>query len=179
MISLTNLLKNKDSSLINVIFYFLCVTFIISIFIYSTITLKVYLQTQRIDELNKRVIDYGLYKKTSNEDKIIDYKKKIDDFSLIVKNHKISSNVFNFIEENTLPNVWFANFDMFQDLNEIKLSGEAENIEVLGNQIQIFERNKDQVVSASILNSVFDTNGRIKFVLSISLNPKIYNYIKK
>ena len=119
------------------------------------------------------MVGYSLYQQRIDENSIIDYKKKIDDFSLIIKNHKVSSNVFNFIEENTMSNVWFSNFDMSQSTYEIKLSGEAENIETLSDQIQTFENNKDNVKNINVLNSRVDANGKIRFLLSISLNPEI------
>ena len=179
MINLSDFFKNKDSLLVNTVFYFSCAILIVIIFGYLALEVKVYIQNQGIDEINKRMVGYSLYQQRIDENSIIDYKKKIDDFSLIIKNHKVSSNVFNFIEENTMSNVWFSNFDMSQSTYEIKLSGEAENIETLSDQIQTFENNKDNVKNINVLNSRADANGRIRFLLSISLNPEIYSYIKK
>ena len=179
MINLSDFFKNKDSLLVNTVFYFSCAILIVIIFGYLALEVKVYIQNQGIDEINKRMVGYSLYQQRIDENSIIDYKKKIDDFSLIIKNHKVSSNVFNFIEENTMSNVWFYNFDMSQSTYEIKLSGEAENIETLSDQIQTFENNKDNVKNINVLNSRVDANGKIRFLLSISLNPEIYSYIKK
>ena len=179
MINLSDFFKNKDSLLVNTVFYFSCAILIVIIFGYLALEVKVYIQNQGIDEINKRMVGYSLYQQRIDENSIIDYKKKIDDFSLIIKNHKVSSNVFNFIEENTMSNVWFSNFDMSQSTYEIKLSGEAENIETLSDQIQTFENNKDNVKNINVLNSRVDANGKIRFLLSISLNPEIYSYIKK
>jgi len=179
VINLSDFFKNKDSLLVNTVFYFSCAILIVIIFGYLALEVKVYIQNQGIDEINKRMVGYSLYQQRIDENSIIDYKKKIDDFSLIIKNHKVSSNVFNFIEENTMSNVWFSNFDMSQSTYEIKLSGEAENIETLSDQIQTFENNKDNVKNINVLNSRVDANGKIRFLLSISLNPEIYSYIKK
>ncbi len=177
--NLSYFLKNKDSLWVSVIFYFLCAFLVALIFSYSVITFKVRLQNQEMNELDNRIATYGMSQKKIYEKKIIDYKKKIDDFGLIINNRKISSNIFSFIEENTLPNIWFSNLNILQSANEIKLSGEAENMETLSNQIQVFERSQDYIKNINILNSQVEPSGKINFILSLSLDPKIFTYQKK
>ncbi len=177
--NLSHLLKNKDSLWVSVIFYLLCALLIILIFSYFIITLKVNLQTQKINDIDKRTVTDGIYQQKINEKKVLDYKKKIDGFSLIFSNHKISSDIFNLIEENTLPKIWFSNFDMSQSTNKIKLSGEAEDMETLGRQVQVFEKNKDYIKSTNILDSQVEPSGKIRFTLSLSLDPSIFAYSQK
>lgn len=174
--NLLNLLKNKESLWMNVAFYFFCALLVVLIFSYYILSLKVYFQNQRVNDLNNRMAVYGLSQQKMDEKKVLDYKKKIDDFSLIISNHKISSNMFSFIEKNTLPDVWFSDFDMSQSSNEIKLSGEAKNMETLSRQIQVFERNQDYVKNINILNFQTEPSGKINFILNFSLNPKIFVY---
>ena len=174
--NLLNIFKNKESSWINAIFYFFCALLIILVFIYFIMTLKIYIQTQKIDNIDKKAVTDGMYQQKIDEKKIIDYKKKIDDFSSIVSNRRISSNIFNLIEENTLPKIWFSDFDMLQSANEIKLLGESEDMETLGRQLQVFEKNKDYIKSTNILDSQIEPSGKIRFTLKLSLEPKIFSY---
>ena len=113
-----------------------------------------------------------------NEKKVLDYKKKIDDFSVIVRNHSISSNIFSFLEESILPDVWFSNFDMSQSNNRIQLAGESKDMKTFSRQIQVFEKSQDYVkdINISVLDSQVNEEGRVRFVLSFSLDPKIFTY---
>ena len=171
-------LKNKESLWINIIFYILCALLTIIVFTYFIIMYKVYLQNKEMSELGAKIAAYSANQEKIYEKKVLDYKKKIDDYSKIINNHKISSNVFSFIEERTLPNVWFSEFDMSQGTNEIKLSGETENMETFGRQIQVFEKSQDYIKSIDVLDSQVGASEKIKFILSLSLNPKIFTYLE-
>ncbi|KKP42229.1 MAG: hypothetical protein UR31_C0017G0008 [Parcubacteria group bacterium GW2011_GWA2_33_14] len=166
-------LKSK-SLWMDVVFYFLCALLIAVVFYYFLFLLKDYYQNQKIEEINKKIAVYGTQEQKNSEAKVFDYKKKIDDFTVIINNHKISSNIFTFIEENTLPTVWFSNFSMSESSNDLRLSGESNNMETLSHQISILENNKDYVSNINILNSQVGTGGTIRFVLNASLNPEIF-----
>ena len=119
----------------------------------------------------------SLYQK-SYADKVSIYKQKIDDFASIINSHKISSNVFSFIEEKTLPNVWFSSFNMAQGTNEMRVSGEAESLATLSRQVNFFEGSQDYIKGISVLSSQVDETGRVKFLINLLLNPKIFEYKK-
>lgn len=138
---------------------------------------KVYLQNQAMSELDSKIAMYGGQERTY-ETKVLDYKKKIDDYGAVINNHQISSNVFSFIEERTLSNVWFSSFNMSQTTDELKVSGEAENMEIFSRQIQVFERSQDYVKRIDVLDSQVEAPGKIKFILSLSLHPNIFAYVE-
>lgn len=178
-LQLLNLLKNKYW-LVNSLFYFALASLIVVVFSYLIFTFKVYLQSQKINEMDKIIAAYGTDEQRSYEKKVFDYKRKIDDFAVILKNHKISSNIFIFIEERTLPKIWFSQFetlDLSEPESEINLSGEAENTEVLSRQIQVLEKSKDYIKSVSIASYQVGPAREVKFVLNLSLEPKIFNYV--
>ena len=145
------------------------------VYTYSLIAIKVYLQSQKIDEINRQMIESGFYQQKTDERMVLDYKKKIDDYNSILGNHKISSNIFDFIEKNTLPKIWFSNFDLSQPANSINLSGEADDMETLGRQIQVFEKKQDFVKKIKVFSSQIEPTGKVRFTLNISLDPAIFN----
>ena len=171
-----HLLKNRDSLWINIIFYLLCALLTIVVFTYFIIMFKVSIQNKEIIGLGNKITNYGVGQEKAYEKKVLDYKKKIDDYSVIINRRKISLNLFSFIEEKTLSNVWFSNFSMLQSTNQIKLSGEAEDMEILGRQIQAFERSQDYIKNIDVLYSTVEPSGKIKFTLNLSLNPKVFTY---
>jgi len=143
------------------------------VFSYALFSFKAYLQSQTINEVDQKISVLGSEKNKMEEQKLLDYKRKISDYELVFGNHKISSNLLRFIEEKTLSNIWFASFSMSQSANDVKLSGEAENMETLSRQIEVFEKG-DYVKDISILNSEVQSSGKVKFVLNFDLDSKIF-----
>ena len=172
----SNQLKDKKSLWTDIAFYFSLALLIAVIFCYAIFSFKVYLQDQNLNEINRRIIAYSTDEQRAAEKDVFDYKKKIDAFATIIQNNKISSHVFSFIEKNTMSNVWFSDFDMSQSNGDIKLSGQSENMEMLSLQIQIFEKNEDYIKNISVLNLQTDSAGKVRFILNLSLNPKIFSY---
>lgn len=167
-------LKNK-SWWTEVFFYFSIVSLSVAILTYGVFAYKYYIQDQEINEINEKMLAFPTVQQKEQEKEVFDYKKKIDDFSAILNNQKFFSNVFVFMEKNTLPNVSFSLFDITESLREVRLSGETDNMSSLSHQIQVFEENKDYVKSISVLNSQLGANGATKFVLNISFHPQIFN----
>ena len=128
---------------------------------------------QEIDDLNGQVkTKQG---NVQQLDSVIgNYQKKIDDFAIIFVKHKIASNVFSLLEQLTLPNVWFYSISVNDDTASIQLSGETETKEILTQQIAVFEAS-EFITNVSNLSSGITDSGRLKFNLSLSLDPSIYN----
>ncbi len=160
---------------IAVVFYAVIAIFLVTLTCYAIFAFKAYVYNKKISELNDKIASYSTPDEKSAEQKVSDYKKKIDDFATIIGNHKISSNIFSFIETTTLPNVWFSSFTLSESDNEIRMVGEAENMEALSKQFNVFESSKDYVQNISVLNSQSSQSGRISFILNVSLNPKIFS----
>jgi hypothetical protein len=151
------------------------VLLVASVFCYSIFNFKIYIQNQRIDEINSRISLYIASEHQLHEGAVLDYKKKVDDFALILSNHKITSNIFSFIEENTLPKVWFSNFSIEESLGELRLSGETESMETLSRQVQVFEKKTDSIKSITVLDSQTGSSGKVSFTLSATLVSDILN----
>ena len=170
-------LKNKESIWMNTAFYMAITLLVAVVFSYGIFSFKVSLENQKIVEVDNRIATYGTEQQKIAERSVFEYKKKIDDFAVLVASHKISSNVLTFVEEKTLPNVWFSNFSMSDSTNILKLTGEAENMEVFGRQVGVFEQNQDYIKNISVLDSQLDSNGKAKFSISFFLEPKVFNYV--
>lgn len=160
----------------NLLFYVAFGFLVLTIFCYGIFTIKVFLEEETIRQLNEKILMHTTPQDALMESKILDYKKKIDDFTVLVNDHRISSHMFNFIEQKTLPKVWFSNVSVSQAKSEINLAGEAANMETLDNQVHVFEESRDYVNTITVLNSEVTSQGRIKFIVSLSLNPKIFAY---
>jgi hypothetical protein len=161
---------------IDLFWYGVMAATVIVVVCYVILEFKVYFYTNKINQLNDKIAAYSTPEEKAYEKEVFGYKKKIDDFTTLLASHRISSNIFSFIENNTLPNVWFSSFTMTSASNEIRLSGEAETMEALSRQFKIFETSKDYIKGISVLNSQVSSAGRINFILNVTLDPKIFTY---
>ena len=166
--------RDNKSLIIDTLFYLMCGVLLAMVLSFFIFTYKISTINQKINELDKKILVYASEEQKASEMEVLNYKKKIDDFNTIINSHKISSKVFSFIEENTLPNVWFLSFSVSQAKGEINVLGEAENMEVLSSQVRVFESSKDYIKSINILNSQITQQGTTRFTLSLSLNQDIF-----
>ncbi len=174
--TILNKIKNKESIWIDFVFYVVFAVLIAVIFSFAALSTKMYFQNKKIGEINEKIAVYNTDENIGAEKEVLYYKKKIEDVSFIFDNRKIFLNVFSFVEANTLPDVWFLNFDMSQFKNQLRLSGESEDMATFSHQVQVFEQSGKYVQRVAILSSEIQTSGRIKFVLDITLEPSIFDY---
>lgn len=108
------------------------------------------------------------------EKKILDTQKKLADYRLVLANHRVVSHIFSFIEERTMPAVWFSNFDMSQQTHEVKLTGEAQDMATVSRQVKLFEESRHYVTSATIINTVTQPSRKVMFTMSIVFHPVVF-----
>src|SRR3989344_22634 len=171
-------IKNRETWWVDAIFYMAGALLAIAIFCYCILAIKIYFQRQQIAAINEKISQYGTPQDKEREKNVLGYKKNIDDFLFILGKHALSSNILVFIENNTLPEVWFSNFNMSEAINELRLSGEAKDMEALSRQLLVFEQSRDYVKKVTVVNSktLAGTANKVVFLVDISLNPAIFKY---
>lgn len=179
MVSFNHQYKAGNKGLaIDYLFYLSSILLAVVVFSYLIFNFKIRLQSEAVQDIEKKILGLNTEERQAYDKKIIDYRKKINDFAEILNSHRIASSIFSFLEEKTMGNIWFSNFDMQESDSGIKLSGETENMESLSRQIEVFENSKDYVRGVNVLNSQANSGGKISFLLSISFDPKVFDYIK-
>jgi len=169
--------KSKENIMVvDYLFYFACIILAVSVLSYLVFNFKVQLQQKQIQTAENMSIALGTVDNRAYSKKFLNYKKQIDDFTAIISDHKITSNVFNFIEKNTLPDIWFSSFNMQESSGELKLSGEVSDLGQLSQQIAVFEKSTNYVSTVSVVDSQENNNGRVSFALDLVLKPEIFNY---
>jgi hypothetical protein len=107
------------------------------------------------------------------EKEVLSIKKKIDDWSNIVSNYKKSLNFFEFLEKNTHPDISFSKMSLSVKDNNVSLSGQSKNFDVLGQQVMIL-KNKQEVESITVSKTSLNRERMVDFELNIKLNPSIF-----
>lgn len=123
--------------------------------------------------LEDRIAQVGTKAEKATEAQVLLDKKKIDDFSELFANHKKTSSLFAFLEENCHPKVWFNKLNLSSQDFQVALSGETSNFETLGQQIVIFQ-NQKLIKNIEISDLAISKEGRASFTFSLLLDPEIF-----
>lgn len=159
----------------DVLFYLSISILIAVVFCYVAFIAKNNMQKSELDGFDLKMATVGTAKQKEQEKEVLSYQKKFDDFTSIFKSYGFASNVFAFMEKETLPDVWFKRFDLNARSKEVGLSGEADDMSVFSKQLAGFEKNK-YVKSVSLLSSNLEESTKVDFTLSLVLDPGIFNY---
>lgn len=176
--SILNELRENKLWWVDVVFYFIISSLMATIFCYLIFTAKIYFQKVKIEDFKASLATIGTDEQKVMEKQVFNYQKKINDYIPLIQNHRIFSNILKYLEQNTLPTVWFSRFSMGSRDADIVLLGETENAETFSRQISVFEAS-EYLTKITILGSTLGDQNRNNFNLALSLDPKIFNFIKK
>lgn len=154
-------------------FYFFIALLLATIFCFLIFYFKISLQEKTMKDLDEKIASIGTAQQKELEKQVAVYQRKIDNFATLLTNHKIPTNVLRLFEEITLPNVWFNTFSLSSQAASIQLAGEAESTTALTRQVSIFD---GSVFIKEIIGLSSETaeTGRIKFSLTLAINPDIF-----
>ena len=121
---------------------------------------------QQITELESQTSNKTL------EEQVFEIADKIDDFSRLIKEHKINSRFFDFLRAICHPRVQFTGFNLDVQQNSTQLSGKTENFQILGEQIKVLVENEN-ISNLEIPDISFDENGKILFQIHFLLKENL------
>lgn len=137
----------------------------------------VHLYKQQIDRNIIKLQDKIVEQKSEFEPALIEelilIGREIDSVKELFKNHRTATPIFEFLEENTLEETSFNQFNLSQD--KLSLQGETKNFRKLAEQILLFKSNP-LVRDLDFERLVLGPSGRVGFNFGISLNPEILFY---
>jgi len=169
-------LRTKKYWWMDVIFYFVISVLIATILCYIIFLIKNNLLRKDIEKEIAALETVGTAQQKQQESDVISYQKKIIGFTELFKNHEFASNTFAFLQTQTLPSVWFKQFNLDKKNSSVQLSGESENAENLSRQVSGFEKNK-YVSSIETLNSALGASARNEFNINLKLDKSIFGYL--
>jgi len=155
----------------NILFYVLAL--VIFLVILGYFFLDFYLiagADRKLQNLQNALDETKTEEHASLEKELSDYEKKIGYFSTLLNRHVFFSRTFNFIEENTHPDVWFLEFSLKPGEGEVKLSGQTDNFVNLHQQVRILKGNHS-VKNLNLSKIAIGREGRVSFDLGLTLDP--------
>jgi len=127
----------------------------------SLIEEKTNLENQLAELNNKRNLEL--------EADFMDLKNGIEDLKKILKNRLYSSQIFEMLEELTLPQVRFANLDADFSQAKLKLEIEAADYTTLAQQVFVFKEDK-RIKEISLSGVELSETGRVNSAFNIKTN---------
>lgn len=111
----------------------------------------------------------------SKVEEVLKFKDKLDLINYLIDRHIYWTNFFNFLEDNTLSNVYFSSFS--GDINgSYSMQATTDNLDAIDAQIKLLLANQ-KIKKASVnAGSVSGENGNpvVNFNLSFELDPSIF-----
>jgi len=157
----------------NTLLYFFISLLLLSLLGYFTLDYFVKEADRNLQELKEELIKARSPQQIALEKEILDYQEKIEDFSFLLANHQKSSNFFDFLEEIIHPEVFFSELNLDTKGNRVRLYGQAESFQTLGQQLLIFQ--KTEVIKNLKLSEIrIEEGGKIEFVFDFSLNQELF-----
>lgn len=169
-------LRTKKFWWMDVIFYFVISLFIATILCYVIFLVKNSMQRKDIEKEILALQTVGTPQQKQYEQEVITYQRKINDFSGLLKSHEFASNVFAFMQQQTMPNVWFKQFGLDAKNDTVRVSGEADSMDTFSRQVAVLEKSK-YVKSVGTLNPSLGESARVQFDLGLSLDQGIFSYL--
>jgi hypothetical protein len=169
-------LRTKKFWWMDVIFYFVVSLLIATVFCYFVFLFKNNMIRKQINDQVSALHTVGTDQQKSHEADVLKYQKKINDFSGLLKDHQFASNVFAFMQAQTMPNIWFSQFTLDEKSNSVQLSGESDNMDAFSRQVAVLENNK-YVKNLGSLSSSLGESARTEFNMGLVLDPTIFNYL--
>ncbi|MCX6721879.1 MAG: hypothetical protein NTY04_01680 [Candidatus Staskawiczbacteria bacterium] len=169
-------LRTKQYWWMDVILYFVISLLVSTLLCYFIFSAKNNQQRKEIQNVIASIAMQGTAKQKQQEQDVINYRNKINDFSNLLKNHEFASNAFAFIEKQTMPNVWFKQINLDEGNATIQLSGEANSMDTFSRQVAIFESNK-YIKNLGTLNSSLGGSAKVDFNIYIGLDRSVFGYL--
>ena len=119
--------------------------------------------------------------KTAEEEalkrELFEKEKKIKDFSVLLDEHQIHSNLFPFLGEICHPKVQFLSlgFSKSGEYYQVNFPAQAESYEVLHQQILIL-RDEELIKDLKLSGISVGKEGKVNFSLVFSLDPSIFEF---
>ncbi len=150
--------------------------FLLSIFIYFGLNYgyKSYLQGQ-IDFYNGELAKLSSQVSVEDQERFVNFYSQLFNLQKILADHPFSSNLFRFLEKDTIPPVYFSEVAFKKADGSFTLRGISNNFENLSSQLAIFAKAPE--VAKPLLNNVSLQKDGVSFSLSLTMQPDFFKQL--
>ncbi|KKU91674.1 MAG: hypothetical protein UY23_C0001G0280 [Candidatus Jorgensenbacteria bacterium GW2011_GWA1_48_11] len=125
--------------------------------------------TQQGDNLDKQIDQLTSQVNQTDQQNFINFYSQLINLRTVLGNHGFSSNVFGFLEKNTIGSIYYTEADFSREGNDLNLAGEAASVDALVQQMNIFD--KSPALASVNLNQLnFESRGTVGFSVHLVFN---------
>lgn len=124
----------------SLVFYLVLVAFLIITAAFGGLFLLNRAQKEAQQTLVEEVKEKEKNLKGGILDQIFTLEQRLKNLRTLLSRHVFPSNVFGFLEKNTLPEVRFLNMVFDAQAQKLDMSGEASSFSAISKQVNVFER---------------------------------------
>jgi len=154
---------------LNIVFYFALILLFFSIISFFVLGNSIKTSQNKLQESRLTFSEAKTPERITLEKEILNYKKKIEDFSSLTPYHLENSTLFNLLEKTTHSKVWFSKINFSTEGGKVSFSGVTQSFESLGQQILIF-KGENLISDVNLERISIDKTGRINFDMSFSFS---------
>ncbi len=171
-------IKEKESPAWVAFFWFSVIALITIISLFFIFHLNTKKINEELDQVQKKTDQISNEEKQNLKTQAAQYKNKIDIIPSLLEAHLISSSAFDVIERNVHPKIVFNSFSLITKEKKAVLSGFAEDMISLAQQMRIFEREKTNIDKVKLANAELVEGAKIGFKVDVFFTDEIFS-IKK
>jgi hypothetical protein len=157
----------------DILFYLSIGLFLASIFSFFVLNNSQKRAEDSLQSLEISLSQLGTADQIKLEKEIKITERQIKNFSQVLDSHIYSSKIFDFLPKIIHPKARFKQTSLDAVKSEVIISGEAESLTALQQQIFIFQG--EPLIKSFVLNSFsFGEKGKIDFNFNLLLSPQIF-----
>jgi hypothetical protein len=162
----------KASLLQNILLYFAICLLLFSIGAHFALDYFVKKSDLTLQDLEETLARERTEEEIILEKEVFDYKRKVEDFSILISQHAYASRFFNFFESLCHPKVWFSKINLDMTNHKLIVSGKTDTFLILDQQLLIFQQ--EELIKETILTKLSIGNeGLVNFTFDLTFNPII------
>jgi len=165
--------KKKKLKLVDLSYYASALLLIGLLFLYIGFYFWQASLDKKLEVLSNTIRENRVPKNQALEKKIFAFKQKLDVFETLLTTREKSSQFFEFFKSLCQERVFYPNFKLSMDGSSIRLAGQTESLDVLREQIFIFEQ-EELIDEVDLSRVLIVGHGGIGFELVLSLAPNIF-----
>jgi len=132
----------------------------------------------RIESMGRQLEEARAALEPETVTELIRLSDRIASTEKLIKNHRIISPVFDFLEASTPSSVRYTefNFNVTPRGLELNLNGEAQGYAALASAATVFDRSDSNFRNAAFSDLRLDTKGNVVFTLKLEVDPALLSY---
>ncbi|MEX2436535.1 MAG: hypothetical protein WD471_00045 [Candidatus Paceibacterota bacterium] len=128
-----------------------------------------------IESVDEQIIAMASEVSDDQQDQILTFQSQLSNLQTVLSHKSFSQNIFNFLEERTLPNVYFIEANYNSKDNALELFGAANSVRTFVEQLAVIEESPQ--VDRSIIDSMNVVEGETFFTINLFFNPEFFRQI--